>query len=120
MPAAPLFHGGRGGLRRGDLLRPPAETSFAAEHAARAAAGSIGRADRVYVTTSLEAAHLYAVLHPSGRGIVYEVEPVGALEDDPDCTEPGLSFAVPSARVLRVIQISRADRAAILAVAIAP
>lgn len=37
-------------------------------------------------------------------GVIYEVEPLGAIEADPDCTLPGLSFQCERARVVRRIK----------------
>lgn len=105
------YHGGFGGLRVGDRVLPPAVTgaSSTADHGAE----GVCRRDRVYLATEETAAALFAALHPSGRGKIYQVEPVGELEPDPDCNEPGMSWAAPEARVLRVIQLSRARRAEI-------
>ncbi|WNG49216.1 hypothetical protein F0U60_37685 [Archangium minus] len=57
------------------------------------------RADRVYVTSLQEAAELYAALYPDG-GWVYRVQPCMPLEADPDCTEPGVSFACLGALII--------------------
>ena len=40
---------------------------------------------------------------------------MGAIEDDPDCLAPGLSYQVPKARVLRVIKITEQQRAIVVA-----
>lgn len=103
-----LYHGGFGGLRVGDLVLPPNETGAAtlADHGAE----HVCRRDRVYVTSHPLAARAFAALHPSGRGKVYEVELLGEVEPDPDYTGPDLSLQVERARVVRVIQISRAER----------
>jgi hypothetical protein len=102
------WHGGFGGLRVGDLVRPPALTG--APTLADYGAAAVCRRDRVYVTTEKEAAAIYAAMHPSGRGKVYEVEPLGELVADPDCDEAGLSYEVEEARVVRVFTLARADR----------
>ena len=52
-------------------------------------AAGVHRRDRVYVTTSQAAALLYAA--GVNRGVIYECEPVGDIEPDPDCSMPGLS-----------------------------
>lgn len=102
------YHGGAPGLFAGRLLLPPSMTSFRREHAERVRSGSVGRADRVYVTTSIEAAAMYAALYPRrSGGAVYRVEPIGAIEDDPDCNEPGLSFACQRARIVERVKIAR-------------
>jgi len=50
------YHGGVPGLRPGDYLVPPAEHGGPSLHGY----GSVGRRDRVYVTTLLEDARLFA------------------------------------------------------------
>lgn len=103
------YHGGAPGLTPGRLILPPSMTSFRDKYAARVRSGSIGRADRVYVTTAVEAAAMYAALYPRwSGGNIYRVEPIGTLEDDPDCDEPGLSFACERAKVIERMRISRA------------
>ena len=103
------YHGGVPGMFPGRVLLPPSMTSFQREHAARVRSGSVGRADRVYITTSLESAAMYAALYPRrSGGSVYRVEPIGLLEDDPDCDEPGLSFACARARIIERVRIPRA------------
>ncbi|HEY4529340.1 MAG TPA: hypothetical protein VIG97_03275 [Luteimonas sp.] len=56
----------------------------------------------MYLTTDRNAALLYAAAQR--RGVIYEVEPIGTLEPDPDCDTPGLSWQCERARVLRVIK----------------
>ncbi len=90
------FHGGPRGLIK---LRPPSETGV--RSIGHMLAPSIVRNDRVFVTTEFAAAVIYAASH--GKGVVYEVEPVGKLEHDPDCSQPGLSFQCPAARIVRVV-----------------
>jgi Rifampin ADP-ribosyl transferase len=99
----PLFHGGTRKLR-GRLLLPPVRTG-APTTADFGAAGACRR-DRVYVTTDLEAARLFAIMAPpKGNGNVYEVEPLGDLEVDPDYLgDEGRSYAVPMARIIRVVE----------------
>lgn len=111
------FHGGAPGLR---MILPSSKTG--APSNADYGAEGICRRDRVYIVTSFSAAAMYAALHPSGRGVVYEVEPIGALEPDPDFI-PGegceiQSLQCESARVLRKFKISRKDRARIAAVVV--
>lgn len=100
---APLYHGGYGGLSVGQLILPPRKTG-AASTASFGAAAVCDR-DAVYVTTDFEAAMLFACAHPSGKGKLYEVEPIGDLVDDVDATGKGYSFKCPSARVKRVFKI---------------
>ncbi len=107
MTGPAYWHGGQRGLRLGERILPPSVTRVrltTQEYARRAGLDLPARPDRVYVTTSRDAALLYAALHPS-RGWVYQVAPDGELEPDPDCSTPGLSFACPSARIVRVMKV---------------
>ncbi len=71
------LHGTKAELGVGDLLAPGYESNF-----------QDGRiANHIYVTQTLDAATWGAELSVgSGRGRIYVVEPVGALEDDPNVT----------------------------------
>jgi hypothetical protein len=63
------------------------------------------RADRVYVTTNLEEAAIYAALAPAGgRGGVYAVKAVGALEPDPPGVERAWAFATRTATIVAVVR----------------
>ncbi|WP_460965017.1 hypothetical protein [Pedococcus soli] len=67
-----------------------------------------GRHDRVYVTTDRELARACAGAseHDDGTvggGVLYQVEPVGDLEPDPDLPGLHISFAVPQAVVVAVL-----------------
>lgn len=54
---------------------------------------------------------MYAALYTNGgKGACYEVEPVGEVEPDPDCTVPGMSYQVPSARVVRRVKMMSCHR----------
>ncbi len=99
-----FFHGGFGGLQVGQLILPPVRTP-AVSTAAWTIARGICDPKRVYVTTDMDAALFYACMHPSGHGKVYEVEPVGDLQVDPDAYLEGLSYSCNAARVLRVIRL---------------
>jgi rifampin ADP-ribosylating transferase len=94
-----FFHGGAPGLR---LILPPIKTG--APSLADFGAG-VCDPNKVYVTTSA-AAQIFAAFHHSGRGTVYRVEPLGKLEPDPDCLEPGLSYQCDAARILRATRLS--------------
>lgn len=100
-----FYHGGRPGIQRGAFLLPPEITK--AKSCSEFGAAGVHRRDRVYVTTVKTAAAMFA----SGvrRGVIYEVEPIGEIEPDPDCTLPGLSFQCQKARVIRVIKLNPAD-----------
>lgn len=101
--ARTYWHGGRPGIPRGAFLLPPSITKT--KHCGLYGAGHVHRTDRVYVTTEQAAALLYAAGWPNG--VIYRVEPLGPLEDDPDCSKPGVSFQCERARVLQVIKPSR-------------
>ena len=73
-----LLHGTKADLAVGDVLVPGRESNFTA-----------GRImNHVYVTATLDAATWGAELAAgAGRGHIYIVEPLGALEDDPNVTD---------------------------------
>ena len=73
-----LLHGTRADLVVGDLLVPGRPSNF-----------DTGRiANNVYVTATLDAATWGAELAVGdGRGRIYVVEALGALEDDPNVTD---------------------------------
>ena len=97
-PLVRYWHGGTPGLAVGDLVLPPEQTG--APTLADFGAGGVCRRDRIYITTRPEIAVLYAAMHPSGRGKVYEVLPAGPLDPDPDWNgEPGLSLETTEARI---------------------
>lgn len=95
----PLYHGGARRLDRVGLILPPARTGALslAEYA------PVTRRDRVYLTADTLVAHMYALM--VGRGDVYEVEPLGEIEPDPDYrgSADTPSFQTPMARIVRVV-----------------
>jgi len=94
------YHAGPRGLT---VILPPAVTKTPS--CASYGAGRVCRRDRVYVTTSLEAAIGFASLvPPRGDGAVYEVVPVDPTPD-PDCDMPGLSWEAVRADVVRLVPI---------------
>lgn len=95
------FHGGNRGLRVGEFILPPAETGKLST--SDIIANRVHRRDRVYVTPDIAAASLYASVHQ--QPTVYEVQPDGVVEPDPDCIEPGLSWACPRARIVAVHKV---------------
>jgi rifampin ADP-ribosylating transferase len=97
------FHGGYGQLKVGDLVLPPIQTK--APSLARFGGHDVCDRSKVYVCTMQEGALLYACMHPSGHGKVYEVEPIGDLQEDPDARSEGFSFSCDRARVVRVIRV---------------
>lgn len=72
------LHGTKADLTVGDLLVPGRPSNF-----------EDGRiSNHVYVTQTLDAATWGAELAPGeGRGRIYLVEPLGAVEDDPNVTD---------------------------------
>lgn len=103
--SATYWHGGRPGIQRGAFILPPSITK--ARSLSEFGAAGVCRTDRVYVTTSRAAAIMYAA--GVKRGVIYECEPMGQIEPDPDCTEPGLSWQCERARVIRCIKPRYAD-----------
>jgi len=97
------FHGGTPDLRVGDYVLPPTETG--APSLASYGAAGICRRDQVYVATDVTAAVMYAATHPSGRGKVYQVEPIGEVTADPDCQITGLSYSCAKARIVAVMSV---------------
>lgn len=99
------FHGGVPGLKLGDRILPPSRTGvlaaadFAADHGIET--GHVRR-DRVYLTTEIGEASVFAAMHPSNRGEVYVVEPLPPVEPDPDYLGPGrASWMAAEALVIR-------------------
>jgi len=74
----PFFHGTKADLRPGDLLQPGFRSNF----------GAGATANYVYVTATLDAATWGAELAVGdGPGRIYEVEPTGLIENDPNLTD---------------------------------
>jgi hypothetical protein len=65
--------------------------------------GGLHRKDRVYVTTELTDAQFYAAA--SQDPIVYEVEPQGPIENDPNCRGPGISYACERAKIIAIHKV---------------
>ena len=98
------YHGGRGGMNKGQLILPPAVTGATSQ----AKYGNyLTDKNRVYITTDYEAAMLYAA---GVNGDVYEVEPVGELLSDPDCSQEGLSFSCGKAKIIKRYKLSDRSR----------
>lgn len=103
------FHGGIPGLAIGSDLLPPSVTGRT-DSTAKIARDHFDtdyvREDRVFLGRTVEIASLYAAMYPDpDGGWVYECEPVGAVELDPDYTgdDPSDSVQVERAVVVRVI-----------------
>ncbi len=74
----PFFHGTRADLRAGDLLEPGRPSNFGERHTA----------NFVYVTATMDAAVWGAELAVGTEpGRIYQVEPTGPIEDDPNLTD---------------------------------
>jgi len=74
----PFFHGTKAALRVGDLLEPGNVSNF----------GQRKSANHIYVTATLDAAIWGAELAVGNEpGRIYQVEPTGALENDPNLTD---------------------------------
>jgi hypothetical protein len=108
-----LWHGGAPGLKPGDFILPAIERQqlgrfdFISDTLDRLGQ-RVARRDRVYVTPSLRFAMRWAMLRTGEVGHAYEVEPIGALEIDPDYIAlPGFSYQCERARVLAVVVPSR-------------
>jgi len=102
------YHGGAPGLRLGQDLLPPTATGHraAVDYVRPGTPGAeLVRRDRVYFTEDPMVADLFAALYPAALGgWVYEVDPVGLVEPDPDYRGPGGgSLQAPMAVVVRVL-----------------
>ena len=100
-PTIRYFHGGNRGLRIGDYILPPEiqpEADFAAH--------PLHRQDRVYVSIRLADAHFFG--SAKRNPIVYEVEPEGEIEPDPDCNV-GVSFTCPKAKIVAIHEIPKEE-----------
>lgn len=74
----PFFHGCKADLKPGDLLHPGYRSNF----------GSRQKANFVYLTATMDAATWGAELALGEEpGRIYQVEPTGPIEDDPNLTD---------------------------------
>jgi rifampin ADP-ribosylating transferase len=74
----PFYHGTKASLLPGDLLKPGYSSNF----------GQRKTANYVYLTATLDAATWGAELGVGeGPGRIYQVEPTGPIEDDPNLTD---------------------------------
>ena len=74
----PFFHGTKADLHPGDLLRAGYASNF----------GQHRTANFIYMTATLDAATWGAELAGGdGAGRIYQVEPTGPFEDDPNLTD---------------------------------
>jgi hypothetical protein len=92
------YHGGPPHLKE---ILPPCRTR--ALSTADYGAENVCRSDRVYLTTLLTGAAMYAAHASAEPGWIYEVIPVGDVEPDPDYNGPdGESVCCRRARIYRV------------------
>ena len=78
LDSGPFFHGCKADLKPGDLLHPGFRSNF----------GERRRANFIYLTATLDAATWGAELADGeGPGRIYQVEPTGPIEDDPNLTD---------------------------------
>lgn len=74
----PFYHGTKADLKEGDLLEPNYSSNY----------GERKKANYVYLTATLDAAAWGAELAVGDRpGRIYQVEPTGPIEDDPNLTD---------------------------------
>jgi rifampin ADP-ribosylating transferase len=92
------FHGGNRKLQVGEYVLPPSETGVRG----MGELNPLCRDDRVYVTRNIVDARFFASASPSP--VVYEVVPE-EIEPDPDCNEPGVSFACQRAKIIAIHKI---------------
>lgn len=126
-----FYHGGVPFLKVGSEILPPSLTGTRPIYDAdappshieeindeRAAYKETYRNDRVFITSSLSLAMLFAVLHRSDAGQCYEVEPIGEIEADPGSPAlpgcPEVVFQCSSARVVCIVHIQHHVRQTIL------
>ncbi|MEN6418671.1 MAG: NAD(+)--rifampin ADP-ribosyltransferase [Clostridiaceae bacterium] len=78
LDSGPFFHGTKAKLHPGELLEPRHASNY----------GERKTANFVYLTATLDAAVWGAELaRGEGKGRIYQVEPTGALENDPNLTD---------------------------------
>lgn len=97
------YHGGR--PIKGQWILPPSVTGQAS--LASYGAAGVCSTERVYITSHLPTAVLYA----SGQknGCVYQVIPFGPLVTDPDTKFSGLSWEVLKAKIVQRFPLTQAQ-----------
>lgn len=97
------YHGGAPKLKK---ILPPNKTGVGS--CASYGAERVCSRDKVYLTKDVNEAMIFAAMHPSNRGAVYLVKPLGDMSDDPDYTGPaGQCVEVDAAEVLKIVPIKR-------------
>jgi hypothetical protein len=89
-----FHHGGDEGLKVGDHILPSKDTG----KNNMIGRNPLWREDRVYFTKNIGDAWCFAARSNNPR--VYEVTPLGKLEDDPELPTKGISFQCPKARII--------------------
>ncbi len=96
------WHGGFPGLKPGDLIIPPTESGAARTLTGYRSLPGYGadhiRPDRVHLTTERGSAKAFAAAYPNGA--LYQAEPIGEIEADPDA--PDEAIRCERARVISV------------------
>lgn len=78
LDSGPFYHGTKADLKVGDLLEPGYSSNY----------GEGKKANFVYLTATLDAAIWGAELAIGEKpGRIYQVEPIGSIEDDPNLTD---------------------------------
>jgi hypothetical protein len=100
------WHGGAPGLQPGDLILPAIETETLAASDKLMPAGKFAYSPSwVYVADKIDMAIIFAGRYRHGMGDVYEVEPVGEMERDPDSPHDCTSLMCQQARIIRRIPV---------------
>ncbi|WP_354116524.1 NAD(+)--rifampin ADP-ribosyltransferase [Bradyrhizobium sp. LA7.1] len=96
----PYFHGGNASLKVGQYILPPSETGASQNGSVPS---HIRGKDHIYMVRDFVEAAPWAAHHQSP--IIYQVEPEGNVENDPDVEKPGLSYRCPKAKIVAVHNI---------------
>ncbi|MGA2057423.1 MAG: NAD(+)--rifampin ADP-ribosyltransferase [Bradyrhizobium sp.] len=94
-----FYHGGDGGLKVGDYILPSKDNTGRNN---MIGLNPLWREDRVYLTKNVADAWCFAARSNNPR--VYEVTPLGELEDDPDLPTKGISFQCPKANIIALYE----------------
>ena len=96
----PYFHGGKRGLKVDDYILAPSITGVSQNGEVPE---EIRGKDHIYMVRNFVEAAPWAAQHSDA--VIYEVEPEGTIEDDPDVKKPGLSYRCPKAKIVAVHEI---------------
>ena len=96
----PYFHGGNAGLKVSGYILPPSVTGAPQN-------GDVPFHIRgnawIYMNRELVKSALWAAQHQNP--VVYEVEPEGVVENDPDVEKPELSYRAYKAKIIAIHQV---------------